>query len=146
MCHIHSTADFPPGRSVSTGHLWKTKWTTLKDGSSLRLIDSCITQLKVQGSARTCIESKAEEEVSRKGPHVLVGLGGGVLHLTEQPAVEKEFFIDNLPVRIHFTFVMIRWTGLAPWEFEFPFSGSVTSPSSFACSEARDHDICSPEP
>jgi len=23
--------------------------------------------------------------------------------------------------------VMIRWTGLAPWEFEFPFSGSLTS-------------------
>ena len=22
---------------------------------------------------------------------------------------------------------MIRWTGLAPWEFEFPFSGSITS-------------------
>jgi len=23
-------------------------------------------------------------------------------------------------VRIHFIIVMIRWTGLAPWEFEFP--------------------------
>jgi len=22
---------------------------------------------------------------------------------------------------------MIRWTGLAPWEFEFPFLGSLTS-------------------
>jgi len=39
----------------------------------------------------------------------------------------KEFFIDNLLVRIHFTIVMIRWTGLAPWEFEFPFPGSLTS-------------------
>jgi len=27
---------------------------------------------------------------------------------------EKEFFIDNLLVRIHFIIVMIRWTGLAP--------------------------------
>ena len=26
----------------------------------------------------------------------------------------------NLLVRIHFIIVMIRWTGLAPWEFEFP--------------------------
>jgi len=34
---------------------------------------------------------------------------------------EKEFFIDNLLVRIQFIVVMIRWTGLAPWEFEFPF-------------------------
>ena len=35
---------------------------------------------------------------------------------------EREFFIDNLLVRIHFIIVMIRWTGLAPWEFEFPSS------------------------
>jgi len=26
---------------------------------------------------------------------------------------------EGLPVRIHFMIVMIRWTGLAPWEFEF---------------------------
>ena len=37
---------------------------------------------------------------------------------------EREFFIDNL---IHFIIVMIRWTGLAPWEFGFPFPGSLTS-------------------
>jgi len=42
-------------------------------------------------------------------------------------AREREFFIDNLLVRIHFMIVMIRWTGLAPWEFGFPFSGSLTS-------------------
>ena len=30
--------------------------------------------------------------------------------------VERDFFIDNLLVRIHFIIVMIRWTGLAPWE------------------------------
>ena len=30
----------------------------------------------------------------------------------------KEFFIDNLLVRIHFIIVMIRWTGLAPLGFE----------------------------
>ena len=40
---------------------------------------------------------------------------------------EREFFIDNLLVRIHFIIVMIRWTGLAPWEFEIPFPGSLTS-------------------
>ena len=33
-------------------------------------------------------------------------------------AREREFFIDNLLVRIHFIIVMIRWTGLAPWDFE----------------------------
>jgi len=37
-------------------------------GSYLRLIDSCITQLKAQGPARTCNESKEEEEeASRLG-------------------------------------------------------------------------------
>ena len=38
---------------------------------------------------------------------------------------EREFFIDNLLVRTHFIIVMIRWTGLAPWEFGFPFPGSL---------------------
>jgi len=27
---------------------------------------------------------------------------------------ERDFFIDNLRVRVHFIIVMIRWTGLAP--------------------------------
>ena len=40
---------------------------------------------------------------------------------------EREFFIDNLLVRIHFIIEMIWWTGLAPWKFEFPFPGSLTS-------------------
>ena len=40
---------------------------------------------------------------------------------------EREFFIDNLLVRIHFIIEMIWWTGLAPWEFEFPFPGSLIS-------------------
>ena len=37
---------------------------------------------------------------------------------------EREFIIDNLLVRIHRCF---WWTGLAPWEFEFPFPGSLIS-------------------
>ena len=40
---------------------------------------------------------------------------------------EIEFFVDNLLVRIHFIIVIIRWTGLAPREFEFPFPGSLSS-------------------
>ena len=39
---------------------------------------------------------------------------------------EREFCIDNLLVRIHFIIVMIRWTGLAPWEFEFPDKSSAS--------------------
>ena len=40
---------------------------------------------------------------------------------------EREFFVDKLLVRIHSFIVMIRWTGLAPWKFELPFSGSLPS-------------------
>jgi len=47
-------------------------------------------------------------------------------HTVDAPA-ERELCIDNLPVRIHFIIVSIRWTGLAPWEFEFPFPGSLAS-------------------
>ena len=40
---------------------------------------------------------------------------------------ERVFFIENLLVRIHSIVVMIRWTGLALWAFEFSFPGSLTS-------------------
>ena len=40
---------------------------------------------------------------------------------------EREFFIVNLLVRNHIIIVLIRWTGLAPWEFEFPSPGSFIS-------------------
>ena len=40
---------------------------------------------------------------------------------------EMEFSIDFLIVRNHFIIVMIRWTGLAPWEFDFTFLGSLIS-------------------
>jgi len=50
-----------------------------------------------------------------------------VFELQQRGEREREFFTDNLLVRIHFIIVMIRWTGLAPWEFEFPFPGSLAS-------------------
>jgi hypothetical protein len=40
---------------------------------------------------------------------------------------ERHSFVDSLLVRIHNIIVMIRWAGFAPWEFEFPFSGTLTS-------------------
>ena len=46
---------------------------------------------------------------------------------TSKACRERDFFVDNLLIRIHFIIIMIRWTGLAPWEFEFPFTGSLTS-------------------
>ena len=49
-------------------------------------------------------------------------------HTTSKP-LEREFFIDNLLVRIHFIIVMIRWTGLAPWKFDFLFQVALHLPS-----------------
>ena len=46
---------------------------------------------------------------------------GGMKH------TERNFLIENLLVRVHFTIVMIIWTGLVLWDFEFPFPGSLTS-------------------
>ena len=43
------------------------------------------------------------------------------------PGAEREFFIDNLLVLVHFIIEMIWWTGLATLEFEFPFRGSLIS-------------------
>jgi len=52
----------------------------------------------------------------------------GKIYLIDEVLIPKrEFVIDNLLVRIHFIIVMIRWTGLAPWEFEIPFPGSLKS-------------------
>jgi len=45
--------------------------------------------------------------------HCLIGQAKHII----VSSVEREFFIDNLLARIHFIIVMIRWTGLAPWEF-----------------------------
>ena len=50
----------------------------------------------------------------------------GLPWLAGGPA-ERDFLMDNLLVRIHFIIVIIRWIGLAPWEFEFPFRGSLAS-------------------
>ena len=36
----------------------------------------------------------------------------------EDARVPRERVIDNLLVRIHYIIVMIKWTGLAPWEFD----------------------------
>ena len=47
----------------------------------------------------------------------------------------RKFFMSNLMVRIHFIIVMIGWTGLAPWEFEFLFAGKAPGSLTSACLE-----------
>ena len=72
---------------------------------------------------------------ARRGCHLLC-----LCHFVPSHAPERDFFIDNLLVRIHFIIVMIRWTGLAPWVFEFPFPGSLTS--TFLTHAPPSHDRC----
>jgi len=47
---------------------------------------------------------------------MLAGKGAvwDTVNIGEVRVREREFFIVNLLVRIHFIIVMIRWTGLAP--------------------------------
>jgi hypothetical protein len=62
-------------------------------------------------------------EVTLYGRGLTVPQGRGLgREMAGQPlprhSAERDFFIENLLVQI----VMIRWTGLAPWEFECPSS------------------------
>ena len=57
-------------------------------------------------------------EFSHEGPSVVAAV---------LVVIKSDFFVDTLLVRIHFIIVMVRWTGLAPWEFDFPSRGSLTS-------------------
>jgi len=80
--------------------------------------------------------------VERAGTEALGAIPARLFAAAKLPRrVEKEFFIDNLLVRIHFIIVMIRWTGLAPWEFEFPFPGSPTSTFLVPPGKLREHLI-----
>jgi hypothetical protein len=63
-------------------------------------------------------------------PGISVNRGGWLLELCpsgQQPpwfsAAERGG--NSLLVRIHFIIENFRWTGLAPWEFEFPLPGSL---------------------
>ena len=56
----------------------------------LRLIYSCITQLKAQGPSRTCNESKEEEEVLHRGS---VSRETGGMHRLDP-------FIEHLSLRL----------------------------------------------
>ena len=46
---------------------------------------------------------------------------------TSNQNFSRESCIANLLVRIHCIIVIIGWTGLAPWEFEISFPGSLIS-------------------
>ena len=61
--------------------------------------------------------------------HVLLNVTSACAIGARSPEGERErdFVINNLLVRIHFIIEMIWWTGIAPWELQFPSPGSLTS-------------------
>ena len=55
---------------------------------------------------------------------------------------EREFFVDNLLVRIHFIIEMTWWTGLAPWEFKYLFfSSGFLRKLCVICAVAREREF-----
>jgi len=103
-----------------------------EEGSHPKLVDFCITQL-------WAASNKKEEEEPPLAPRADAAALGVDLCKPVSVAIssnppqtsfmrscrEREFFVDDLLVQIHFVIEMIWWTGLAPWEFELP--GSLTS-------------------
>ena len=83
--------------------------------------------MRVEGSGWDRIRARVLHccEVARDVD--LVVLDARLVRRRNIPVSEREFLIDNLLVRIHFTIVIIWWTGLAPRKFELPFLGSFTS-------------------
>ena len=82
--------------------------------------------------ARTCIRARVEDlgcrvwgSGLRLSSKNLFVMSGPNMHLQ----AEREFFIDNLLVRIHFIIVMIRWTGLAPGSLNSLFQVALHLPS-----------------
>ena len=83
------------------------------------LVDAGADLSSTDGSGSTPISTAARHE------HL-----GVVAILTAAEQVrQREFFIDNLLVRIHFIIVMIRRTGLAPWSLNSLFQVALHLPS-----------------
>ena len=59
-------------------------------------------------------------------------------------AVERDQLIDNLLVRIHFIIEVTWWTGLAPWDSEFVFLGSLIS-TFLDLAEVQSHPPLAPK-
>jgi hypothetical protein len=61
------------------------------------------------------------------------------VRLAQEPEGERESFLENLLVQIQFIIEMIWWTGLAPWEFEFPSLRSLISTFLVNTREVREN-------
>ena len=81
-----------------------------------------VWQVTGPGKERSYITYALSLLENTEKPFIVLSAMGSAINKVQSP--EREFFIDNLLVRIHRCF----WcTGLAPWEFESPFPGSLKS-------------------
>ena len=90
-----------------------------------------VEQLQEQVADLTAQVASLESEAVKMSKVAAAG-EPSILSALPEPRVEEQVlkervFIDNLLARINSTIVIIWCTGLAPWEFEFSFSSSLTS-------------------
>ena len=103
----------------------------------MRLIDSCITQLKAQGPYRTCNESKEEEKKSLDGTVPLPALGFRVWEAVthRNNARERESQEVTRPYALH---APIHWAMLGGCDQEEAWSSRLgvgeTATSTSRCS------------
>ena len=83
--------------------------------------------LKYEPSQGVASAAKGKGYVLNRKHVRYIGAAKGLPGQPAEVCPDPPLFIDNLLVRIHCIIVMIRWTGLAPWEFEFPCPVSLTS-------------------
>jgi len=84
-----------------------------KAGSYLRLMDSCITQLKDQGPSRTCNESKEEEEDAERVD------ARALLRCTHRGVSQRDFFPEFVPESFRWTEYRSRGVSQGDLFYEF---------------------------
>jgi len=84
----------------------------------------CERERETVAAKRRAVERRVAAERCKVDVRAVVDQ---LLHDATVALQEREFFIDNLLVRIHCIIVMIRWTGLAPWEFLPAMSRGATA-------------------
>jgi len=132
------SGDFPPKRKATCNKMAFEPFIHLFEPFTIEA-ESEIEREREEGMEGGREREREVKHTAAGSPHLsrpLLGTGGPALHRcgSTRPfqtspchTSQRESFFDNLLVRNHFIIVMIRWTSLAPWEFESPFPGSLTS-------------------
>ena len=115
---VDFAGDISPGTNT-----FSTKTLLSKDGTAQKVVGTSTLKVRPKyGPDCLVCATFARQRQEAVRPALLVQT-----HPPERAGTEREFFIDNLQVQIHLIILLIRWTGLVPWEFECSFPCSLTS-------------------